>query len=62
MIGAWTSGLNGKNNWNGGKRDVVLPCPCNSTYISHSCCGAKGGLVWEPAGFNLGKLVGGDEL
>lgn len=39
-----------------GKRDEELPCPCNSTYISHGCCSAKDGLVWEPAEFYLGGL------
>ena len=62
LISASTSSLNGKNNGIGGKRDVEFPCPCNTTYISHSCCGANDGLVWEPVGFNLGKLVGGGDL
>lgn len=50
-----SSGPNNKEY--AGKRDEDLPCPCNSTYISHGCCGVKDGLVWEPAGFNLGQLV-----
>ena len=61
LISASTTALDGKSNGNGGKRDVEFPCPCNTTYVSHGCCGAKGGLIWEPLGFNLGKLVSGDE-
>lgn len=40
-----------------GKRDLELPCPCNSTYVSHGCCAAAKGLVWEPAEAKLGELV-----
>ena len=61
LISASRGALNGKKSENGGKRDVGLPCPCNSTYISHGCCGAKNGLLWEPAEMNLGKLVSQDE-
>ena len=44
-----------------GKRDASghhesLPCPCNTTYVSHSCCAAKGGVVHEPPEFKLGEL------
>ncbi|KAI9851607.1 MAG: hypothetical protein M1838_003201 [Thelocarpon superellum] len=33
-----------------------LACPCNTTYVSHGCCGSSG-LIWEPAGLRLGGLV-----
>ena len=42
----------------GPKREEGLPCPCNSTYVSESCCDAPEGLVWEPSELKLGKLVG----
>ena len=46
----------------GGKRDEGRPCPCNGTYVSHGCCGARNGLVWEAKEFKLGELLRGDEL
>lgn len=36
---------------------VDHPCPCNSTYVSHSCCDSKTGLVWEEPHQRLGELV-----
>ena len=42
----------------GGKRQEGRPCPCNGTYVSHACCGARDGLVWEGEEFKLGELVG----
>jgi hypothetical protein len=49
---------------NVGKRDVASslvhrPCACNATYISHACCLADSGLVWEAAAGKLGKLSTG---
>ena len=41
----------------GGKRDEEWPCPCNSSYVSHGCCRAKDGLVWEALEYRLGELV-----
>ena len=41
-----------------GKRaEEALPCPCNSSYVSHSCCGAYNGVVWEPREMKLGELM-----
>ena len=40
----------------GGKRDEDWPCPCNSTYVSHGCCGVENGLVWEATENKLGEL------
>ncbi|KAI9719481.1 MAG: hypothetical protein M1828_006188 [Chrysothrix sp. TS-e1954] len=36
-------------------RDEPVPCPCNSTYVSHACCGET--MVWEPEEFKLGELA-----
>lgn len=47
---------------NGGKREEMRPCPCNATYVSHSCCGVDSGLVWEEERFKLGELVMENEL
>jgi hypothetical protein len=33
-----------------------LPCPCNESYVSRSCCDAPEGLIWEAAELNLGVL------
>lgn len=41
----------------GGKREEQLPCPCNSTYVSHSCCESPDGIVWEPSSMKLGFLA-----
>ena len=41
----------------GGKRQEALPCPCNSTYVSHGCCDVSDGLVWEPPDSSLGMLL-----
>ena len=41
----------------GGKREEGLPCPCNSTYVSHHCCDVPDGWVWEPPDSNLGVLL-----
>lgn len=62
LIAASISGSMDKGSGFGGKRDVALPCPCNSTYVSHGCCGAKSGMVWEPEEFNLGELIDRDAL
>ena len=40
-----------------GKRDESMPCPCNASYVSHSCCGSESGLVWEAENFKLGELL-----
>ena len=39
-----------------------LPCPCNATYVSMSCCGVVDGVVWEDPYLKLGELVRWDEL
>ena len=41
----------------GGKREEEWPCPCNSSYVSHGCCEARDGLVWEVSEYKLGELV-----
>ena len=42
----------------GTKRDEQMPCPCNASYVSYSCCGAiENGLVWEAPEMKLGELV-----
>ena len=41
----------------GGKREESLPCPCNSTYVSHGCCGAKNGWISEAPAYKLGELL-----
>ncbi len=41
----------------GGKREEDLPCPCNSTYVSHGCCGSKDGSIWEAPEYKLGELI-----
>ena len=41
----------------GGKREEKMPCPCNSTYVSHGCCDVLDGLVWETSKSNLGSLL-----
>ena len=54
----WTSGCRGMDNTIPAKRDAVgMACPCNSTYVSKSCCSAPDGIVFEPAELNLGVLV-----
>ncbi|KAI9893178.1 MAG: hypothetical protein M1814_000726 [Vezdaea aestivalis] len=32
-------------------------CPCNASYVSHSCCDADGGVVWEDPLNKLGVLA-----
>ncbi|KAI9726200.1 MAG: hypothetical protein M1828_001873 [Chrysothrix sp. TS-e1954] len=39
------------------KRHEARPCPCNSTYVSHGCCGSRDGLIHEPVELKLGELV-----
>lgn len=39
------------------KRGELAPCPCNSTYVSHACCDARDGMVWEDQRLKLGELV-----
>ena len=41
----------------GGKRAETSPCPCNGTYVSHTCCDAVDGIVQEPEHFKLGELL-----
>jgi hypothetical protein len=54
--------------WLGG-RDIVegedeeqwwlrsdLACPCNTTYVSQSCCHESSGIVWEPGALTMGSL------
>ena len=48
----------------GGKRDIegtvdneMWGCPCNSSYVSRSCCRVGDGLVWEAPDLKLGQLV-----
>ena len=38
-----------------GGRDV-LPCACNSTYVSSACCASDDGNVWEEKSHALGQL------
>ena len=45
----------------GGKREEPTPCPCNATYVSHSCCRAPDGIVREPEVLKLGELLKPDE-
>ncbi|KAI9859862.1 MAG: hypothetical protein M1824_003642 [Vezdaea acicularis] len=33
------------------------PCVCNATYVSHACCAADDGLVFEHPSFRLGALL-----
>ena len=40
-----------------GKREESRPCPCNATYVSHTCCDVEDGLVWEAGKFKLGELL-----
>jgi hypothetical protein len=40
----------------GRKRDTSMACSCNSTYVSHSCCGSRNGLVWEDPELKLGIM------
>ena len=55
----------GAANTNGGGRkrnigilsDRVWDCPCNTSYVSQSCCEVSDGLVWEGQEFKLGELV-----
>ncbi len=46
----------------GGKRGEMLPCPCNTTYVSHGCCGVLDGLVWEPPEADLGRISAVNEM
>ncbi|KAI9723846.1 MAG: hypothetical protein M1828_004096 [Chrysothrix sp. TS-e1954] len=40
------------------KRQQPVPCPCNSTYVSHACCDkTSDGLVREEPWKKLGELV-----
>ena len=32
------------------------PCACNTTYISHGCCDAQDGMIWEAPHLMLGEL------
>lgn len=42
----------------GGRRDLEgMPCPCNASYVSHTCCSANDGLVWEAPEAKLGVLL-----
>ncbi|KAI9853895.1 MAG: hypothetical protein M1824_000819 [Vezdaea acicularis] len=46
----------GLNSWVG-RRDVrEMTCACNSTYLSHGCCGAHEGFVWEEPEAKLGEI------
>jgi hypothetical protein len=40
----------------GGHIEGGWPCPCNGTYVSHACCDADNGLVWEDGDKWLGRL------
>ena len=40
----------------GRKRDISMACSCNSTYVSHSCCTSRNGLVWEDPEMKLGVM------
>ena len=44
-----------------GKRGEPMPCPCNSTYVSHACCSHTNGLVWEGPEKKLGRVVSRDQ-
>ena len=37
-------------------------CPCNTSYVSHACCEARDGRVWEDASLKLGELWRGEDL
>ncbi|KAI9864701.1 MAG: hypothetical protein M1824_004608 [Vezdaea acicularis] len=52
-----TSGLLGKRG-ELGERDLGYACPCNSTYVSRSCCESIDGIVWEDKEMWLGVLTG----
>lgn len=41
----------------GGKREEGSPCPCNTSYVSHACCGVESGIIWEDESFKLGELM-----
>ncbi|KAI9726094.1 MAG: hypothetical protein M1828_002102 [Chrysothrix sp. TS-e1954] len=41
-------------------REESPPCPCNETYVSHACCDARQGMVWEAPHLKLGELVKDD--
>lgn len=41
----------------GEKRAEAWSCPCNRSYVSHECCRAVDGLVWEAEEFKLGELI-----
>ncbi|KAI9725107.1 MAG: hypothetical protein M1828_003448 [Chrysothrix sp. TS-e1954] len=38
------------------KRGEPVPCPCNTTYVSHACCESFEGRVWETPELKLGEL------
>ena len=38
-------------------RNEDVPCPCNASYVAHSCCSSPSGLVWEGLEMKLGELV-----
>ena len=46
----------------GGKREEQSPCPCNSTYVSQSCCDATDGIVQEPGHLKLGEVLNSNDL
>ena len=48
------SRLNGRAEEN--QEILDWPCACNSTYVSHGCCHADNGLVWEAPHRFLGGL------
>lgn len=42
----------------GRKRDSdSFPCVCNGTYVSHACCDAHDGMVWESEDMKLGQVL-----
>ena len=47
------------------KRDLNVEeplCPCNTSYVSQSCCHSREGMVWEDESFKMGELWVEDEL
>ena len=40
-----------------GQSSEAPACPCNTTYVSHSCCDAESGIVWEAPELKLGEMA-----
>ena len=58
LAGSFGNSL-GKRDWDWSRgEEEDWPCPCNETYVSHACCEARNGMVWEGRGGYLGGLSG----